>query len=144
MLRCTALHCVTCVALFYNTVLKWRGNNACMSCHSRVLVSFLLGNGLQMRVCDLIVHDALCLDTSHAKAISLHLHVAIVTSCGSHFEEAQWKQSLWLQEDMLSLRRAEFEDRLKTHYTWDGFVDLLDQKKMVKTPWYAMCIQPLY
>lgn len=43
--------------------------------------------------------------------------------------------SLVLQEDMLDSRRTEFQKSIEKLYSWDGFVEALDKKKMVLTPW---------
>ena len=42
---------------------------------------------------------------------------------------------LSLQEDMLQARRDEFENSIVELTSWDGFVQALDNKKMVRTPW---------
>lgn len=43
-----------------------------------------------------------------------------------------------MQDDMLATRREEFEDSIVECKSWDGFVEALDNKKMVQTPWYAV------
>ncbi|KAL3156197.1 hypothetical protein ABBQ32_012481 [Trebouxia sp. C0010 RCD-2024] len=43
-----------------------------------------------------------------------------------------------IQDDMLATRREEFEDSIVECKSWDGFVEALDNKKMVQTPWYAV------
>lgn len=40
-----------------------------------------------------------------------------------------------IQEDMLDSRRTEFQKSIEKLYSWDGFVEALDKKKMVLTPW---------
>ena len=42
---------------------------------------------------------------------------------------------LVLQDDMLTERRKEFNASITTLTSWDGFVEALDEKKMVLTPW---------
>ena len=42
------------------------------------------------------------------------------------------------QGDMLNARRKEFDNSIEKLTTWDGFVDALNKKKMVMTPWYAV------
>jgi len=44
---------------------------------------------------------------------------------------------LSLQEDMLQTRRKEFENSIVELTSWDGFVKALDDKKMVRTPWWG-------
>ena len=39
---------------------------------------------------------------------------------------------------MLKARREEFENSIERLTSWDGFLDALDRKKMVLTPWYAV------
>ena len=43
-----------------------------------------------------------------------------------------------MQEDMLNARRDEFENSIEKLTSWDGFLDALDRKKMILTPWYAV------
>ena len=43
-----------------------------------------------------------------------------------------------MQEDMLKTRRAEFDSSIEKLTSWDGFLDALDRKKMVLTPWYVV------
>ena len=43
-----------------------------------------------------------------------------------------------MQEDMLKTRQDEFENSIEKLTSWNGFLDALDRKKMVMTPWYAV------
>ena len=54
--------------------------------------------------------------------------------CVSHLQA----EPLQMQEDMLNTRRDEFENSIEKLTSWDGFLDALDRKKMVMTPWYAV------
>ena len=53
--------------------------------------------------------------------------------CVSHIQA----EPLNTQEDMLTARRDEFQNSIERLTSWDGFLDALNRKKMVLTPWYA-------
>ena len=38
---------------------------------------------------------------------------------------------------MLKRKREQFDDSIETLTSWDGFVDALNRKKMVMTPWWV-------
>ena len=47
-----------------------------------------------------------------------------------------------MQADMLQRKRKQFDESIQTLHSWDGFVDALNNKKMVMTPWYAALVLP--